>query len=119
MQKDSKLIAEAYFKKLNEGMKVVPARTSPEQQPPSEDEESNLKSKLKEVIHQSSLSDEEKKACLSMIGFDEEEENNYERDRTDQDPNDKSAIDYAREDKAAAERDKWTQGQGVGGKFHF
>lgn len=40
-------------------------------------------------------------------------------DRTDQDPNDKSAIDYAREDKAAAERDKWTQGQGVGGKYHF
>lgn len=120
MQKDSKLIAEAYFKKLNEGMKVVPAPVAPtSQSPKDEDEESNLKNKLKSVIHQSSLSDEEKRACLSMIGLEEEEENNYERDRTDQDPNDKSAIDYAREDKAAAERDKWTQGQGVGGKFHF
>lgn len=122
MHNDSKLIAEAYLKKLNEGMRVVPAPTSPSQQPPSEEgeEESNLKSKLKDVIHQSSLSDEEKKACLSMIGFEEDEENNnYERDRTDQDRNDKSAIDYAREDKAAAERDKWTQGQGVGGKYHF
>lgn len=117
MHNDSKLIAEAYFKKFNEGMSVRPA---PEQQPPrEEDEETNLKSKLKDVIHQSSLSDDEKKACLNMIGYEEEEEHNYERDRTDQDRNDKSAIDYEREDRAAAERDKWTKGQGKDGKFHF
>ena len=120
MHNDSKLIAEAYLKKLNEGMSVRPAPAAPSQQPPrEEDEETNLKSKLKDVIHQSSLSDEEKKACMSMIGFEEDEEHNYENDRTDQDRNDKSYIDYAREDKTAAERDKWTQGQGVGGKFQF
>jgi len=74
---------------------------------------------LKDVIHQSSLSEQEKQACMRMMGMDEDEEHNYERDRTDQDANDKSAIDHAREDKAAAERDHWTKGQGVDGKFHF
>jgi hypothetical protein len=119
MQNDSKLIAAAYFKKLNEGMQVVPAPVAPSDRAHDEDEEINLKNKLKSVIHQSSLSDQEKQACMRMMGMDEDEEHNYENDRTDQDANDKSAIDYAREERAAAARDKWTQGQGVGGKYQF
>lgn len=143
MHNDSKLIAEAYFKKLNEGMSVRPAPVAPSQQPPrEEDEENNLNitnKKLQkfelvdeqgfeepEIIEAASYQEALEKA-LELLGKlvqpynvnDEEEENNYERDRTDQDRNDKSYIDYAREDKAAAERDKWTQGQGVGGKFQF
>jgi hypothetical protein len=42
MQKDSKLIAEAYLKKLNEGMRVVPAPASnpaDSQKVPAEDEQ--------------------------------------------------------------------------------
>lgn len=112
MQNDSKLIAEAYFKKLSENMSF--------QQPAvDEDAEVHLKNKLKHLIQQSSLTDAEKNHCMRIMGMDEDEENNFENDRTDQHPHDKSAIDHAREDKAAAERDKWTQGQGVGGKYHF
>lgn len=137
MQKDSKLIAEAYFKKLNEGMSVRPA---PVQHPPKDEDEeanqniTNVKLQKFELVDEQGFEDPEiieaasyeeaLEKALQFLGKlvqplnanDEDEEGG---DRTDQDPNDKSAIDYAREDKAAAEREKWTQGQGVGGKFHF
>lgn len=115
MQKDSKNIAAAYLNILNEGMHE---ELEPHDGHDVSDHDS-LKDKLKHLIHQSSLSEHEKQQGLQLLGLEEDEEHNYERDRTDQDRNDKSAIDHAREDAVAAERDHGTKGQGVDGKFHF
>lgn len=46
MQKDSKLIAEAYFKKLNEGMSVRPA---PVDQKPSDEDEQTVDMDVQEL----------------------------------------------------------------------
>jgi hypothetical protein len=166
MQKDSKLIAKAYFKQVLENETTnleypnytdhqalqladnwVKSYENGKEQGSLSDyfmpllgkvPEQNRANLLERVwrasLNRGSYGDDAKKYDLkdwidwglkTASSFDDRKPYNFHSqddesaDRTDQDPNDKSAIDYAREDKAAAERDKWTQGQGVGGKFHF
>lgn len=144
MNNDSKLIAEAYFKKLNEGMSVRPAPTK------DEEEEMNLNPSPKEhfgdimgnldggkrsnnilqkvingePVSQNLINNLSREELLVIVNdlfkkLKSNDQDDESADRTDQDPNEKSAIDYERERRAEEERDKWTKGQGVGGKFHF